>query len=375
MRRTSIFFASLLVICSTLQTIRADEPARLRITDGQTAEAGTASLTDTPLPPIDTPPINQPIVNYDSSFDADSIFAEPAYPWYARTEAIFLRRTPISGQAVVVEDMNSGLGAPNTVVRVDANNLSFNNNAQPAFGFTLGRQLDNVSSFEASYWGLLHWTSGSVTYGANSLSLNGPIAITTQDFFLADEIAISYVSNLNNMELNYKQTINGLSLLGGFRLVSLSEDFNIRSHDVDSGTSNYRIKTVNTLIGGQIGAGWNWTPDDRVTLDLFSKVGVFGNIQRMTQTLADLNNTLPRLNARDGSTHTGFVGEVGANVQYRVTEWLTLNGGYRFMWIDGLALAPNQLDFTDISSPDRTLSDSGSSFKLYGPHFGAEIRW
>jgi len=367
MRRTSIFFASLLVICGTLQTTRADEPARLRITDGLFADSGTASLSDTTS-------IAEPVVTYDSA-DADSIFAEPSYPWYARTEAIFLRRTPISGQPVVVEDLNAGFGVLNTVERVNANDLSFNNNAQPALGLTIGHQIDNVSVFEASFWGLFHWTSGSVTYGANSLSLNGPIAITTQDFFLADEIAISYVSNLNNLELNYKQTLNGLSLLGGFRLVSLSEDFNIRSHDVDSGTSNYRIKTVNTMIGGQVGAGWNWSSGERFSLELFSKVGVFGNIQRMTQTLSDLNNTLPRLRARDGTTHTGFVGEVGFNAQYRVTEWLTLNGGYRFLWLDGLALAPNQLDFTDVSSPDRTISDSGSSFKLYGPHFGAEVRW
>ena len=101
MRRTSNFFASLLVICGTLQTARADEPARLRITDGQFAESGTASLSDTPLPTNHAMSINQPIVSYDSSSDADSIFAEPTYPWYARTEAIFLRRTPISGQPVV----------------------------------------------------------------------------------------------------------------------------------------------------------------------------------------------------------------------------------------------------------------------------------
>lgn len=367
MRRTSILFASLLVICGSLQTTRADEPARLRITDGQVADAGTASLSDAAT-------ASEPGVTYQS-METDSIFAEPSYPWYARTEAIFLRRTPISGQPVIVEDLNAGVGPLNTVERVNENDLSFNNNAQPAFGFTIGRQLDAVSTFEASYWGLFHWTSGTVNYGANSLSLSGPVAITTQDFFLADEVAISYVSNLNNMELNYKQTINGLSLLGGFRLLNLSEDFNIRSHDVDSGTSNYRIKTVNTLIGGQIGAGWNWSSSDRFSLELFSKVGVYGNIQRMTQTLYDLNNTLPRLNARDGSTHVGFVGEVGLNGKIRLTEWLTLNGGYRFMWIDGLALAPNQLDFSDISSPDRTISDPGASFKLYGPHAGIEFHW
>lgn len=367
MRCTSIFLASLLVICGSLRTSKADEPARLRITDGQVA-AGTASLSDaTPAP--------SPAIAYDAT-TLDSIFDKPDFPWYTKVEAVLLRRTPLNNQIIVVEDPSAGTNpVAVSVARLDANEISFNNNAQPGLGLTLGRQIDNVSAVEISYFGLYNWTSGAVVNGANSLSLPGTIAITTQDFFLADEVAVSYESHLNNMEINYKQTINGLSLLGGFRYINIDEEFNMRFHDVDTGTSNYVIHTANNLIGGQVGLGWHWGVGDRLEADWFSKVGVFGNAQYMNQWMADFGNLLPRRDFTDHSTHTAFVAEVGVNVRLRVTEWMTILGGYRFIWLDGLALAPQQVDFNDAPGAGQTFNSQNGNFKLYGPSAGVEFRW
>lgn len=367
MRRTSIFLASLLVICGTLRTARADEPARLRITDGQMA-AGSASASD-------VGPATAPIISYDTT-TADTIFDAPDFCWYTQVQAVMLRRTPLKSKVLVVEDPAAGTNpASVSLPRVNANEISFNNNAQIGLGLTVGRQIDNVSSFELYYWGLMHWTSGSVTYGANSLSIPGTLAITTQDFFLADEAALAYESNLNNVELNYQQTLNGMSLLAGFRYINLYENFDMRFHDVDSGTSNYNIHTTNHLIGGQVGMGWHIDATERLTADLFSKVGVFGNAQRMSQWMADFDNTLPRRDTKDSSSHTSFVAELGVNLRYRATEWFTIFGGYRIMWMTGLALATSQVDFNDAPGAGATFNSQGDDFKLYGPHGGIEFRW
>jgi hypothetical protein len=110
-------------------------------------------------------------------------------------------------------------------------------------------------------------------------------------------------------------------------------------------------------------------------LDLFSKIGFFGNAQRMSQWMADFGNTLPRRDAKDFSSHTSFVAELGVNARYRISECVSIFGGYRFMWMTGLALAPSQLDFNDAPGAAATFSAQNDNFKLYGPHAGIELRW
>lgn len=48
--------------------------------------------------------------------------------------------------------------------------------------------------------------------------------------------------------------------------------------------------------------------------------------------------------------------------------------GYNLIWIDGLALAPNQFDFSDDENSGRRLV-SGDGIFMNGANLGLEARW
>ena len=68
------------------------------------------------------------------------------------------------------------------------------------------------------------------------------------------------------------------------------------------------------------------------------------------------------------------LGEIQVNGTYRVTDWFSVHAGYRFIWIQNLALAPDQLDLTNSPAGTRILNPH-NHLLLQGFNAGAEIRW
>jgi hypothetical protein len=70
----------------------------------------------------------------------------------------------------------------------------------------------------------------------------------------------------------------------------------------------------------------------------------------------------------------GFIGDMNFTAVYRLTDTWGLRMGYNLIWLSGVALAPNQFDF---SSPPAggTQLHGGSSVFLSGANLGLEARW
>jgi len=51
-----------------------------------------------------------------------------------------------------------------------------------------------------------------------------------------------------------------------------------------------------------------------------------------------------------------------------------IRAGYNLIWIDGLALAPNQFDFSVADNAGSALASGGGVF-LNGANLGLEARW
>lgn len=62
------------------------------------------------------------------------------------------------------------------------------------------------------------------------------------------------------------------------------------------------------------------------------------------------------------------------SVIYRLTDVWGIRAGYNLIWIDGLALAPNQFDFSDTSVSGSNLVSGGGIF-MNGANLGLEARW
>jgi hypothetical protein len=73
-------------------------------------------------------------------------------------------------------------------------------------------------------------------------------------------------------------------------------------------------------------------------------------------------------------TDTAFVGDLNFTVIYQICDFWGARLGYNFIWLEGVALAPDQLDFTNTPDSGRHLDGDGSLF-LHGVNLGLETRW
>jgi len=57
-----------------------------------------------------------------------------------------------------------------------------------------------------------------------------------------------------------------------------------------------------------------------------------------------------------------------------LTKFWSLRAGYNLMWIENVALAPDQLDFTFTPTSGTMLNDNGGVF-LHGANVGLQAAW
>jgi len=179
-------------------------------------------------------------------------FTPPDYGTYFQADALFLSRFHgPSNQPIAVAL------PPGSIPNLHTDDVSLSNKFRAGAIFTLGLNIDQVSSIEATYFGLNSWTnSASVSDPTGQLGLAGTLQNSTLDYIFSDRIAIDYHSQIHSAEGNYKQTIEGLTLLAGFRYFRLAETFDINSHSAMFGTSSdYKVNATNQFAGCPVGHG------------------------------------------------------------------------------------------------------------------------
>lgn len=285
--------------------------------------------------------------------------------WYVRGEALYLTRDNHAFNQELVE--SDTLGTPLLFER----ELNFDWALGPSV--LIGRRFSECWSAEASYYGTHEFTAETSVVGLNDLDLPGPIVAVADDFNNANQMNFIYSSNLHNAELNLVRDFPWLAVLGGFRYVKWDEQFNIQALDQDGDISDYHVDANNNLYGGQLGLRVaNGGP--RFGWELTTKAGVFANNASQEQVLRDNNNTVVLRNTSAEETDVAYVADANASIHYHLTRFIRVRGGYNVIFIDGLALAPDQLDFTNTPTSGTTLNNDGQVL-LHGANFGLEAIW
>ena len=254
--------------------------------------------------------------------------------------------------------------------------------------------------YEAGYFGVYGMTAQQSLAGAENLQLAGPLNTQVLPFQGADSVTATYISNINSAEFNIFKSCcnvacctsdpcnaccnNGCCIdwLGGFRYVSVEEQAGMTftcctTQPLGPFTSNYNVQTSNNLLGGQFGGrarrDWkNWAVEG------WAKTGVFANLQSQSQG-AIIDPTGTGTVVRDARSSSGvapaMMADLNLSVIYRISRVWGIRAGYNAIWIGGVALAPNQWDFST-ANPDAgtTLVPNGGVF-LNGANLGLEARW
>jgi hypothetical protein len=302
-----------------------------------------------------------------------------------------LHREPrFARQAIVVD--------PNTdTTFVSTSDLDFDFDS--GLRATIGMRICGGRALEFTYFGL---SEGNADAVATSTDPNA-FLIFPDNFFgnvFVDPVAVGvrYSSSLNSFELNLPcccgccdRCNNGcgdpcgcgevrcrsFEWFTGFRYVNVDEELNISAQRIVAGgleEGSYDIRTTNRLYGLQIGMRERRTRG-RFGWEATGKAGIFGNDAREVQTVTDFPNfqIRPTVSSRGGQV--AFIGDTNLSALYRLTDVWNLKAGYNLIWIEGLALAPDQLDFDFASSTGGSRLHSGGGMFLHGVNVGVEARW
>lgn len=316
--------------------------------------------------------------------------------WYLEEGVRVLTRTRAGHQRLAER---AGTIAPRTALTTKSDSFDI----APGYFTTFGRYLghdaaDNDRYIEFSFWGLNQWDLDACANSAERVDYRRPsddalvfrggelrtaFPLDIVGFNGADSIVVNYDHEINNVELNYwirpraradrlvlepngrwvRQCQTGcfISYVIGLRMLAIDDGFALRSQgqiDIPGGGNNvavagdYRIDTDNTLLGFQLGTDfefrqcrWSWG-------GRFRAAPFVNFADQESRIFADRLNaagnglgTAVALSRKDGEEGAAAVIELGLMANYRLAPHCLVGLGYDVMWVPGVALAPDQLDY------------------------------
>jgi hypothetical protein len=315
--------------------------------------------------------------------DSGDYYPTTYYPnTYAQVDGLYWHRVG-AGCDTVLATVNPVTGGEPVLRTSD---LHFNGTG--GFRVLVGWRPDpaccpRCSAWELGYWGIFGWNANQqVTSAGGLLAIPGDLGLASNNFFLTNILDVNYQSQLNNVELNCIKSCclccGQIDFLGGFRYLNLNETLTITGTDFDEGTSNYNVHTDNNLYGFQLGGRYTRPWTDLWSLQLTGKSGLFLNDIHQTQAVTDFPAGAAPFFLRDRVSSRGSavaaLGELDFVLIRHLNDTWSLRLGYTAIGIGGLALATDQLDFTDTLSSGSHLNSTGWIF-LHGGLAGLQARW
>ena len=260
----------------------------------------------------------------------------------------------------------------------------------PGLRLLYGQRNADHTGWEVGYLGVYGMWADANVGGVDQIAVPGAIAGAVPGYLTADNVQATYASALNIVEGNliwWNSREGGTGgddrfcrctdLMVGAFWAGLEEQasLNVTCCEGDP-SSPYRVQSSSNLIGSQIGVRRR-TDWRRFALEGTAKVGISGNA--LAQSSGPITSTLaPGVIFRDPTSASagsvGLLSMLNLTAIYRLTDHWGLRAGYNLIWLDGLALAPNQWDFTNTADSGTSLVGGGSLF-LHGANLGVERRW
>jgi hypothetical protein len=292
------------------------------------------------LPPPVAPPIASP--NHTT---IDWNCAAAGGPMYElAVEAILWRMEHTRGQAVAENPLR------HEVTYTD--DLDLGTAAGPRISMRcLSDESEVLSGAEVSYFGVYDWDTSMALSAPNGTYLRLPDTLgdvgQTDDYSHADGMWLYSDSQLDSVEANLRfgAPASEFHVLFGPRYIRLEEDFAIDSY-TGPRMSFYDVATRNSLWGVQLGVEWQrrrrcWE------LDSYVKTGIYNNRARQWTLLTDNDRTEVLRDFATKVTENSFVCDAGVSLARRINQIWLVRAGYSVFWMNNVARAADQLDFSN----------------------------
>lgn len=294
-----------------------------------------------------------------------------------------------SNQPIVVDDNTN-----TTLLSTSDLNSNFN----PGLQATVGMRLHNGRALEFDYFGLFGSSTSALAVRPDPAAfLIFPNNLAGNVFVDMDRTQVDYSSTFNSFALNLLcccgcceescdkggkggggvAHCRSVTWFAGVRYLNIAERLNISAQRIVGGgveEGTYNTSTNNNLYGGQLGARLRRT-SGRFGWDATGFAGIFGNDAQQTQAVTDFPNFPLRPSVSSSKAGVSFVGGTNVSALYSLTNVWNLRAGYTVLWVEGLALAPNQLDFDLAAAQGGSQIHNGGGMFLHGANVGLEARW
>lgn len=274
---------------------------------------------------------------------------------------MFLRREHIHDSPIFVDAAGGTL----------LNGADFDMRRHPGIEASLWSALDSETRLTGRFLWLDSMTDRLlITVPATAgLATNPPgvRGVTTTD-------VLRYQSQLQSADVGVRQSANDFLQLGaGFRYVAFDERLR---DDFNGGglTGFHQFVTKNDLFGVQATGNLALLEFDGLQFDAFGAAGVYYN--HIDSTVSSASGAAGPFRFGDTAGDVAFVGELGLNMVGKVTEGLSVSLGYRLLFLEGVALAPDQVSRTtniNAAGPQSTSVDSDGGAFLHGMTVG--VQW
>ena len=301
--------------------------------------------------------------------------------WTAGVDFIILDRIGSVNQPLVSTYPPHNPIIPGTgTERLDAGNLDQSFASGPRVD--LIRRGDSGCDLEFSFFEIDTWNSAKSIAPNPSPLPNWLVFMAPGNFVQTTDYSYQsmgweHAAKLANAELNVRwNPCPRVTVLAGFRWVELWEDLQGTIEPSDRTSPFWDTKTRNDLYGFQIGGGWKVWNGGGFSIDGALKAGIYDNTAEETTGVSIYREVYWESCA---ANRAAFLGEIDLQCKYQVTPRLAAKIGYEAMWLQGVALAPNQVqetychgDAAPIYVQARGI-DGGSSVFFHGATVGLEF--
>lgn len=288
---------------------------------------------------------------------------------YADAEVFYARRTMGLVSSPVVELTGGAVLATTTSVP--------DFRYEPGVKATFGYMFPAAFAMETTFEGQNYWASRSGENLVAGLTIPPPLGAALIDLGSAaggtSQITTDYTSRFDSSEFNFVRPYANYQFLLGVRYIELNDKYDINGQSSPVSASDYLITSHNHLLGPQLGARGQWQIS-RFQFDVEAKAGLYANSAAQHQTVGDVDNTILIRDAASTNTEISFAGEVAAYATVPLNTFLTAKLGYTGLWITDLALAPNQVDFSNDANSGTALN-AHSGVIIHGFNAGVEAHW
>jgi hypothetical protein len=223
-------------------------------------------------------------------------------------------------------------------------------------GFQVGMAYMTLHSLlEAKYLYVEKWESSCHRHDPILLYFSESNPDYTTDFSGADTASAKYASQFQNGEVNYFRYITprrgdyfSAGWLFGVRYMVLDEDLEVKFHN-GSDVSSYVIHTWNHIPAIQAGGTVGWNPMRTLSWDLTAKLGMGFDCSRQKTFWGDLNDTVAIRNYQASTFSVPLVVGAALSLTYQPWRFINLHADYELTYLNGVVLAPDQLDKTSKS--------------------------